>query len=913
MQIKAKQVLKYTLLPGIIPMVKNLFSSGFGYVAFYMATIYSAARLLPPNHAYLNTHNIGRFGISNVIIEAFRNLRWKRSNLDQIFIFLLVLSGFILLIAQFALMGFALFMQSSWAAPTGYAQFLVTPDTTNDIAHILMDRVFGIPGMFDSCVSTGQICLNGTIPEGPFPFPYHGALQDMLAFYSVGLCAIGLIIFLYYIVAIVVETAQTGTPFGRRFNHVWAPIRMVVALALLIPISYGMNGAQLLTLNIAKWGSAFATNGWNTFVHTLVDASITPLGTGAADLVAEPEKPNPNNLFQFFTVLGTCKKAYMLRDQVTIGAYLVRDGTGAINTNRRDLTGTSWDDARQFHNNGDIVVVFGEMNETKYRDKKGGVMPWCGEIILPQTDLVQAGSVSIQTSYYAQFIQAYWNNVDTGTPTIGGVTTLPAPNNRNQDYFYNSADRIIETALVAQNSDNAMMPNEAAKNTLLNDFNNRLDVAIQAAVTAQINSTSWLEELEEYGWAGAGIWYNRIAELNGGLIAGIANLPEVRAWPLVMEKVAEEKGKKDKVVNAENKFVPYLSDGTAVELPANLNFEYAGLFASAYGLWNDGNSTGLAADGTPSNFTSSNNALMDIMQWMFGVQGLFNMRENTEIHPLAQIVTMGKYLLEASVRNLGAAAGGGIMEKLLSFVGLPPAFAQALAIMARTVGMMTLIIGFVLYYVVPFLPFMYFFFQVGGWIKGLFEAMVGLPLWALAHIRIDGDGLPGTAAMNGYFLLLDIFLRPILTIFGMIGGIAIFAAQVQVLNDIFEIVVSNLTGFNSTAAAVGAFPSTPVAGTSAVTPDPATMVGTFDMARSYIDQFFYTVIYAIIVYMIGTASFKMVYLVPNNIMRWMGSSVDGFGEISKSTPEALVGTMYTSSQVATNQLGGAMRNLIARN
>src|SRR5690606_10507402 len=142
-------------------------------------------------------------------------------------------------------------------------------DPTNDIAHILMDRVFGIPGMFNSCVSLAEPCLNSTMNEGVFPFPYHAAFQDMLAFYSIGLCVIGVVIFLYYIVTIVVETAQTGTPFGRRFNHVWAPIRMVVALALLVPIAYGMNGAQLLTLNVAKWGSALATNGWTHFVEVL--------------------------------------------------------------------------------------------------------------------------------------------------------------------------------------------------------------------------------------------------------------------------------------------------------------------------------------------------------------------------------------------------------------------------------------------------------------------------------------------------------------------------------------------------------------------------------------------------------------------------------------------------------------------
>ena len=63
-----------------------------------------------------------------------------------------------------------------------------------------------------------------------------------------------------------------------------------------------------------------------------------------------------------------------------------------------------------------------------------------------------------------------------------------------------------------------------------------------------------------------------------------------------------------------------------------------------------------------------------------------------------------------------------------------------------------------LFYIIPFMPFIYFFFAVGTWVKAIFEAMVGVPLWALAHIRIDGQGLPGDAAMNGYYLLLEIFV-----------------------------------------------------------------------------------------------------------------------------------------------------------
>ena len=56
-------------------------------------------------------------------------------------------------------------------------------------------------------------------------------------------------------------------------------------------------------------------------------------------------------------------------------------------------------------------------------------------------------------------------------------------------------------------------------------------------------------------------------------------------------------------------------------------------------------------------------------------------------------------------------------------------------------------------------------FAVGGWVKGLFEAMVGVPLWALAHIRIDGQGLAGDAALNGYFLIFEIFIHLLMFFF----------------------------------------------------------------------------------------------------------------------------------------------------
>jgi len=214
--------------------------------------------------------------------------------------------------------------------------------------------------------------------------------------------------------------------------------------------------------------------------------------------------------------------------------------------------------------------------------------------------------------------------------------------------------------------------------------------------------------------------------------------------------------------------------------------------------------------------------------------------------------------------------------------------------------------GLVLYYIVPFLPFVYFFFAVTSWVKSIFEAMVGVPLWALAHLRIDGEGLPGNSAANGYFLLFEIFLRPILTIFGLVAATLIFTAQVRVLHFLWSIVTENLTGFDN---------------------DPTINVfgeGRIAFKRSIVDQFFFQVIYAIIVYMMAIAAFKLIDKIPDNLLRWMGSQVSAFGDMNQedgveglSRYAALSGATAGQSlargvQTAAQQTGGSVGNLLSR-
>jgi conjugal transfer/type IV secretion protein DotA/TraY len=897
MNVTKGQVLRYTLTPQILPRVQELTSTGFGYVAFFMALVYRAVGLLPSAHPYVNARNIGLFTMRQVIAEAANNLKFSKDTIDQVVVFALILVGLVLLFIQVSLMILALFVQGAHAAdmPGGFGGFFITPDPTYDIAHMLMDRVFGIPNFFNSCVAKDIPCWNTNVADsawsvsdgdGPFPYPFHAALHDLMAFYSIGLLVIAMLLFLYFIAAVVAETAQTGTPFGKRFNHVWAPLRLVVALGLLIPIGNGLNSAQYITLHSAKFGSAFATNGWNLFTDKAISTQQTLLGDKDTNLVAVPNPPKIGALVEFFSLVATCKHGYNRsrtdeqNKAVEIEAYLIN---GEQSQPRLQLIGTSFEKALEFFQNGNIIVRFGEYREYNtpsgkqpvFLDQEAFVNPSCGEVIFQINDVAKdtsPGSWYVQEEYY-KLLQQMW--LDATTP--GGNA-----------YSENGADldligKTMAQATIKESSDGSSENTPTLKDLKdeVNMYKKKLVDIIKEGTRRQAENAEWLEDLKKLGWGGGGIWYNKIAQLNGAIIGASYNLPYVSRYPVIMEFVYLERKQNDVSISGRDRFRPTLSGEKPIRFNPPANEKIAIGLYQTYKQWND--------------FLEieEKNPFLAAMHALLGTEGLFNLRspENKDVHPMAQLTTVGKTLIDSAIRNLGFSIGGAGISMILrnNVVGK---IANIASSFVGSVAMIGLSLGFILYYIIPFLPFIYFFFAVGGWIKGIFEAMVGVPLWALAHIRIDGDGLPGQAALNGYLLVFEIFLRPILIVFGMLAGISIFGAQVKVLNEIWSIVTENAGGFDKEAAQAAA------AGGDTLS---------MKYLRGIADQFFYTIIYAIICYMLALSSFKLVDLIPNNIMRWMGHNVTTFGDENIDPAENLVRNTSITGGAVMGQLGGAAR------
>lgn len=952
------KVLKYTLLPEVLPRIGKLFGTGFYHIAYLIAVIFQSVRLLPSRHPYLDPNNLGRFGVRHVIAEASNNLKMSRGNIDQIVIFFTILLGLVLLIFQFGIIFMSVVTQPVFAGANFFDWFIIPSanyawDEERDIALMVLDRVFGVGPdgsgnhLFDTCVARAIPCVNhltfSVAQPGTFPYPIHLALHQLFRMYSIGISIISLMIIFYFIVTVVGETAVSGTPFGQRFNRVWAPVRLLLFFALIAPLNTGnpgregLNGAQLITLYTAKFGSNFATNAWGVFNTTTSRTYYQP-----EELIAIPNVPDVSYLAQFWTVVNACVEAERIANNAIVKPYLVIDNatssvpfytpsptspppnTGGnvtltppppppppatppaapVSNTARDLaTYMDFTQAIRFTNYGDLKIVIGIHDDQLFSNYRGNVYPLCGEITIPVTAPGDFGALAASSMFW-DINYGYQNIINPNIPGLNADII-----NMSECYVYRNLVNIYEDC-------NPVDPYADYGDLIQNHISNlgtfiggdaaatppttgELDNVIDAAIT---NDFAISDELMQRGWAGAAIWYNRIAQYNGALVTALNAIPQIAKWPIIMEQVKDQQQEHSPTAIGSQLFsieLPPTEEepvSQLVELSGPQSMEIARTYYELYKIWEDNNIT------TNPDTAMVQNPILDTINVIFGADGLFDMRRpptagvfanpqgNPGVHPLALLSSLGRSLIEAAIRNLGVAAGGtlgGGLMQILGAGGSSGAVAlQTATSFAGTVASTIIMIGVMLYYVLPFMPFIYFFFALGGWVKSIFEAMVAMPIWALAHIRIDGDGLPGPGASNGYYLLLEIFIRPVLILAGLIGSIVIFGAMVQVLNQIFDLMVSNTSG----------------------APRETGDVAFVNFYRGPIDELFFSIMYAAIVYMTGLSCFKLIDSVPNNILRWMGVSVSTFQENADDQVGKISQSIYQKGNVTVGQISGFTQN-----
>lgn len=897
MTLSVTKALKYAALPGIMSRVRDL-RLDFGYIAYLMALIFSIVRLLPPAHPYLLPANMGRFSVRQVLGAASYNLKGGIRNIDQYIIYGGFLLGIVLLLMQFGIL-FATIIISS-ANATGYlgefGALFHTPRPASDVAFLLLDSVFQIPGFFNSAA--------GPATDAEIT-PFASGLHWLFAFYSGGMLFIAGMIIIYYVFVVIVESAQTGVPFGERFDSVYVPIRLVLAIALLLPTYYGLNSGQYITLLMAKWGSGFATNAWLIHNNTVLTNPYgigrnNPLGLTTGELVARPKIEEIGSIVTFMMLQQTCKWAYYHQyASVTddnqpkdISPYFVRAAASGPSASQL-VTSQSYTTALNFFENGTIKIVFGEHSTTAaYNKYPGNVKPYCGTITFPVDAIDYDSARDIYETYYDFIVGDLMDESDISA--YGERTALIHFNTRGGP---NGACGVAVTrnwnspcAMSAATPSNPSTCNcEDAAATYSNSIKNDFQSIFTADMNATINTIRTTDSPQlaitqgmlDLGWGGAGTWFNRIAEFNGAMVSASLKKPSPSAMPAVMEFVAEQKLKNQNSGAFKDRYNPNLQEGgTTLEQyfeksgldVAAVDMGLAKLFDATYRRLDAGD---LTQDPGSATERVSKNPILNMINSIYGMTGLFDLRQNIDVHPMARLAALGRGIIDKAIMYLGGAL---ILSGMGGIFGAADAnFSKGFNTLSGAlsgIGMTALTVGFIFYYIIPLMPFMYFFFACARWVKSIFEAMVGVPLWALAHLKIDGEGIPAQAAANGYFLMLEVLLRPILTLFGLLLAFSAFAAMVSMLDTIFNVVVYSVGGSNPNDKAGGV----------------ATEL--LELSRSALDEFLYTALYCIIVYLLTTSCFKLIDLIPNGILRFAGAGVASFGDKAPDPMESM--TKYTA-------------------
>ncbi len=188
-----------------------------------------------------------------------------------------------------------------------------------------------------------------------------------------------------------------------------------------------------------------------------------------------------------------------------------------------------------------------------------------------------------------------------------------------------------------------------------------------------------------------------------------------------------------------------------------------------------------------------------------------------------------------------------------------------LALVLPVIGMMWTF-GAILAIYCPFIPFMIFTVAALGWFLVVVEAIIAAPIIALGLVIPSGDELGRVEpALN---ILANIFLRPLLLVFGFILAGNVYKAIVQLIDFGMADVLSTVSPVASTPFSI------------------VVLIG----------------VYVFFVLSVTNTSFSLIYAVPDKILRWMGG---GHEQTDMGAMQEVKGQVHGVAQGTGSQIQSA--------
>lgn len=638
--------------------------------------------------------------------------------------------------------------------------------------------------------------------------------SQLIGFMNLALLAIGGLLLTYNLTAGLLQSAHEGEFLGRRWSSLWAPLRVLFAVAMLVPVP-GLGG-----YNVIQGGVAWMTKGATLLASELWSESADLILSGEIPLTgAAPRLDNElfgaiyrNQLCLWLANHQLATAGSPLRVRFWPETAASQTIISSVNGQRISICG-----AYQLPKTPDYITRLGEggatIVESQFRNMHADIL----QNLIAAADGIVARQWPVLISNQGEL------------PSISGAIAA-AIQEANQELSLGS-EAITSAVFGIVNESNA------ARKQLMERI-------AQSGCGISDSPFSDARDCGGTGWIGAGNWHMTMARLNSELMGLLSARPSAEESRFLKDGFDQFNRQVVRAAdNADwfrqifigidhNKYL-HINEAQRIWQDATKQFDRA---AIRLGALKRPISSKLFSDAMP--VVGRTGLLGQI--WQVGFADAIGSMVETfspgqwADDPIVGVVRMGNWYLDVAGTLIFSGATASI---LTSGLGTTIIFMVAAPLAA---------IGVTQSFILPALPFIFWILGVAGYFLLVIEAVVAVSLWALVHMRLDGEGISGEAGRCGWLMLLALTLTPSLMILGYLAGMILF----RIIARLFD------AGMFYAMSALA---------------DTSPIVAIFGIIASG-----FIIIFAYIVLM--ERSFSLISTFPTRILRWIG------GEANLSDP-----------------------------
>ncbi len=766
----------------------------------------------------------------------------------------------------------------------GQAQEFFSDEFGDPLTSIFLHELFG--PLFPA-VDRGPDAVNRTV------------FSTIIGYFNVVALGLGGLLFAWNATAGLLQTAHEGELLGRRWSSLWAPMRVVFAVGMLVPLP------NLEGYNAVQAGVAYVVRGATMTASFLWTKSAEALLADQIPLSAQPPSI-PGSMVEKMYSIAACREVvtrqFLNNKGYLDSGYRIR----SIQVEARESGSRVRDvvSLRLYFPNGQSSPLCGYWSTPVYDEdivsylEKSGIKDEDIDFIFRN---FKDAHFAIMQNLYNRMWSIAHEKADVvltekasrplssrGVSHSPGIADAVIQANTDLSRLFRtifSAVGVLKGEDGAMNGElllNAITGGEACRSEVMADKENR-------------------HRCYGEGWIGAGKWYIAFARINNSLNVFSSVFGKI-SEDIVFNRVkppaalgykphnwtvdeTESAVGVDVTMALQNSGTPVYGTDHAIKL-LDVKKASAGYAAMLQAFHRDKHNLGAFGSGfefnpavlelsTSDGWGLSNwiqktavgkyvrSMMDDLLNWRFGDD------------PLLAMMSFGEDFLHVAA---------GLLAVVAVTQALPMGVGDGIGSAAQSMFGVFWGTGALLQIILPMMPWILWVVGVTGYFLLVVEAVVGVSLWAFAHLRLDGEGISG-AATNGWTLLLALLLTPILMVFGFVIGMGIFrVTSGLLLSGIFPVFQASVVGSSLIAIML-------------ILPALGLLVGVMQL-------------------ILIERSFSLVTEFPNRVLNWIGARADlaDQGALDRARIGMIGATAATGSAGAplARGIGGEIGSSVAR-